>query len=373
MYRALILDDEPLVRANLLGSIDWERYGFYLPWEAVNGDDGLNVIHNRDPLDLALVDIRMPRMNGLEFIRELHARQPRTVIVILSGYDDFEYAREAIRLGVHEYLLKPVNLAALRDILRRIGSITRSQGGTANRDGNDDRRVHDRLFGTAEESPIDAEVIRAQVDRIRFAVESRDAEVAGCEVSRLIDILRRGRASISTLEFSLAELFFVVESADGGSLSALPKVIDIHAAIEKAASLGELKDWVIQRLSLTWESLPKHKTRALQVKAAIEYVDRHFADPGISLTQISHIAAVNSSYLSTIFKQQTGSSIVEYITERRMIQALQTIAERPDAVLIDIAAEVGYRDPYYFSRCFKRRFGVSPTQYRRRAASRGDT
>ena len=378
MYRALIVDDEPLVRAHLLGGIDWQRYGFHLPQEAADGHAGLEVIRDRGPFDLVLVDIRMPRLDGLGFIRALRAQRSRTLVVILSGYDDFAYAREAIRLGVHEYLLKPFDVAAIHAILRQIGSMRRTR--YVERCDDDQRRVHDRLFGSDDESGsrrVDRDaataIVRAQVDRIRFAVESRDAESVACEVSKLVDALRRTIPQVAILEFSLVELFLVVEATTGGDPAVVPKATDVRAAIREARSLRDLEAWVVQRLALSWAALPAHYTRDSHVKAAIEYVDRHFADPGISLTQISHIAAVNSSYLSTIFKQQTGSSIVEYITERRMIQALQTIAERPDAVLIDIAAEVGYRDPYYFSKCFKRRFGVSPTRYRRRVASRGDT
>lgn len=377
MYRALIVDDEPLVRAHLLGGIDWQRHGFHLPQEAADGHAGLEVIRDRGPFDLALVDIRMPRLDGLGFIRALRAQRSRTLVVILSGYDDFAYAREAIRLGVHEYLLKPFDVAAIHAILRQIGSMRRT--GYVERCDDDERRVHDRLFGGDDESGsrrVDRDaataIVRAQVDRIRFAVENRDTEGVACEVSKLVDALRRTIPQVAILEFSLVELFLVVEATTGGDPAVVPKATDVRAAIREARSLRELEAWVVKRLALSWAALPARYTRDSHVKAAIAYVDRHGTDPDISLTEISRAVALNCSYLSTIFKQQTGRSVVEYLTERRMLQALQAIAARPDAVLIDIAAKVGYRDPYYFSKCFKRRFGVSPTQYRRRVASRDD-
>lgn len=119
LYRIMLVDDEDEVRTSIIKKIDWENAGFEVVGDAENGEDALEKLELLEP-DLVLTDIRMPYMDGLtmsERIRQLH---PSTKIVIFSGYDDFEYAKQAITLNVIEYILKPVNVEELTAILKRI-------------------------------------------------------------------------------------------------------------------------------------------------------------------------------------------------------------------------------------------------------------
>jgi len=106
--KVLIIDDEPNVREGLKRIIDWESLGFYICGEASNGSDGLNKIMKFNP-ELTLLDIKMPNMHGLELVSEARKQGYLGKIIILSGYSDFEYARDAINLGVDSYLLKPID------------------------------------------------------------------------------------------------------------------------------------------------------------------------------------------------------------------------------------------------------------------------
>ncbi len=117
MYDVLIVDDEPVARESLRYLIDWEEHGFAIRAEAANGQQALELLRERH-FALVLTDIRMPTMNGLELIARMKdvADCP---VVILSGYDDFEYARQGLKLGAKEYLLKPVDEDELIATLRR--------------------------------------------------------------------------------------------------------------------------------------------------------------------------------------------------------------------------------------------------------------
>ncbi|AIQ54816.1 response regulator [Paenibacillus sp. FSL R7-0331] len=123
MLKALIVDDEPWVLEGLRTMVDWEKSGFELCGEALNGPEALRLIELHQP-DLVLTDINIPVFNGLELITRLNQsmdRPPR--FVILSGYDDFQYARTALRQRVEQYLLKPVDEDELEDLLSRLYSI----------------------------------------------------------------------------------------------------------------------------------------------------------------------------------------------------------------------------------------------------------
>lgn len=107
MVKILIVDDEPIIRAGIISSINWEEYGVEIAGEAKNGREALEKVRAVMP-DIILTDIRMPVMDGLDFVQSLRELGSEAKIVILSGYSDFDYAKKAIGLGVSDYLLKPV-------------------------------------------------------------------------------------------------------------------------------------------------------------------------------------------------------------------------------------------------------------------------
>lgn len=116
---AVIADDEPSVLSSLRNSVDWASLGISIVAAARNGRQALDLIITHQP-DIAIIDIKMPEMNGLEVIHGARRAGAATDFIILSGYDDFSYAKEAIRYGAKAYLLKPLNRKELHDELRRI-------------------------------------------------------------------------------------------------------------------------------------------------------------------------------------------------------------------------------------------------------------
>ena len=119
LYRIILVDDEEEVRKSIIRKIDWTAVGFAVVGDAENGEDALEKIENLEP-DVVLTDIRMPYMDGLTLAERIRQKYPSMKIVIFSGYDDFEYAKQAIKLNVTEYILKPVNVEELTAILKRI-------------------------------------------------------------------------------------------------------------------------------------------------------------------------------------------------------------------------------------------------------------
>ena len=104
----LIIDDEQIVREGLKTIFPWAEYGFTVCGEAKNGEEGVSLIRSLNP-DLVLLDIRLPKLDGLEVLKTVREEGFGGQIIILSGYADFDYAKTAIRLGVCSYLLKPID------------------------------------------------------------------------------------------------------------------------------------------------------------------------------------------------------------------------------------------------------------------------
>lgn len=119
--KVLIADDEPDVRIGLKTIIDWNSLGFEVCGEAENGEVCLREILRLSP-DLVLLDIRMPKMHGLECAQEARRKGWNGRIIILSGYSDFKYAQSAIQCGVETYLLKPIDEDELMDSVKKIGN-----------------------------------------------------------------------------------------------------------------------------------------------------------------------------------------------------------------------------------------------------------
>lgn len=119
LYRIMLVDDEEEVRKSIIRKIKWADAGFEVIGDAENGQDALEKIEISEP-DVVLTDIKMPYMDGLTLAEKLRQSHPSVKIVIFSGFDEFDYAKQAIKLNVTEYILKPVNVEELTAILKKI-------------------------------------------------------------------------------------------------------------------------------------------------------------------------------------------------------------------------------------------------------------
>lgn len=119
LYKIMLVDDEEEVRKSIIRKIDWKYTGFEVIGDAENGEDALEKIEQTEP-DVVLTDIKMPYMDGLTMAEKIRQLYPSIKIVIFSGFDEFEYAKRAIKLNVIEYILKPVNVEELTAILKKV-------------------------------------------------------------------------------------------------------------------------------------------------------------------------------------------------------------------------------------------------------------
>ncbi|SFJ84340.1 two-component system, response regulator YesN [Paenibacillus sp. UNC496MF] len=119
MYNAIIVDDEAVVRVGLKNTIDWREHGFALTGDYANGRDAWEAIEQRKP-DLVISDISMPFMDGLELAGLIAANYPYIKVIILTGFDEFEYAQQALRLKVSDFVLKPITAREIRGLLDKV-------------------------------------------------------------------------------------------------------------------------------------------------------------------------------------------------------------------------------------------------------------
>ena len=130
MYKVVIVDDEPIIVEGLRRSIQWESYHCEVVATAGNGQEGLALFEKLRP-DIVVSDIRMPHMDGLTMIASMKSQYPDMEISILTGFQDFEYARQAIRLGVTRFLVKPSKMDELQEAVETMVKNLQAKGITS--------------------------------------------------------------------------------------------------------------------------------------------------------------------------------------------------------------------------------------------------
>lgn len=126
MLKVFLVEDEIVIREGIKNNIDWEQEGFQFVGEAGDGELAYPLIQKTKP-DILITDIRMPFMDGLELCRLVKQELPDTKCMILSGYDEFEYAKEGINIGITDYLVKPVSGAQLLEAVKKVGKLVEEE------------------------------------------------------------------------------------------------------------------------------------------------------------------------------------------------------------------------------------------------------
>ncbi|MCR2804425.1 response regulator [Paenibacillus soyae] len=166
MYKVIVADDEPTIRQGLLKIVDWEALGFHVVGDVSNGIKTV-ALHQELSPELIVIDIRMPRMDGLQAIREIRKTDGDCQFLILSGYADFAYAKQAIEMNVSGYVLKPIDQEELTQELLRI------------------RAKLDQQSGRAKWSEFHADALREELILKLITAESADAPELESELAPL--------------------------------------------------------------------------------------------------------------------------------------------------------------------------------------------
>ena len=157
MYAIMIVEDEELIRQGLTSLVDYEQFGMTVINQAENGREAWEKFQDQ-PADILLTDINMPQMNGLDLAHLVKEQSPSCHIIFLTGYDDFEFARKAIKLGADDYLLKPFSKDDIEEMLAKVKGGT---GGLGDQGFND--IAYEGLKRAEEELGIELEYAEPQV------------------------------------------------------------------------------------------------------------------------------------------------------------------------------------------------------------------
>ncbi len=190
MYRVIIVDDEPVIRRGLRETIEWDALGLEVAGEAADGSEALKLVRDIRP-EILITDIRMPEMDGIALIREIRKTDLNVKITILSGYSDYDYLKEAIRLGVDNYLLKPIDNDELVSNLRNAVSEIEKEAAVSLQIRQGTVLLRSNTLRRLVTGNISPEELREKAEFLHIPLEAGQYLCAVCAVSREIPADRR--------------------------------------------------------------------------------------------------------------------------------------------------------------------------------------
>lgn len=398
MYKVLIVDDDSIICAGLQKLINWEEYDFIADDSALNGAEALKMME-KNHYDLIITDIRMPKMDGIEFIKAFQDKGFSPETIILSGYRDFEYAQTALELGVKKYILKPVNekkfIDAIISVRNEINQKHRHKQ-TMNesrmilkeraildllKEGEESLLAYKRLMDLGMD--LDNKAFRVCVlellDKGRrgsnpsyfiikkafqeFADRNAAGYAAQIDDSRIAVLICLAAEAVPASGYKADGIFQLLERYAGCTAkiavgNEVPAYTRIFESYNNACALLEGGGINEQHRIMYFDEMENQKG----LNEAVKYVKEHCCEK-LSLQFIANKFFFNPAYLGRIFKSYTGLSFNDFLTDCKIEQAVKLLESRKFKIS-EIADKVGYADVDYFCRMFKTKKGCTPTEYR---------
>jgi len=155
--KLLIVDDEPIIRRGIKGLIDFEALGITEVFEGTNGQQAFELFETHHP-EIILADINMPKVNGLEFSEKVKQVDKSVKIALITGYDYFDYAQKAVKVGVEDYILKPVSSEDIRQLLHKLVTAVKEESATSEVEAI--AKKYQTAYGSSEDEGYQKDIIR---------------------------------------------------------------------------------------------------------------------------------------------------------------------------------------------------------------------
>ncbi|GGH40402.1 response regulator [Paenibacillus segetis] len=392
-WKVIIADDEFIIREGIRSSVDWDRLNLQVVAEAEDGEEALELAL-REQVNILIVDLSMPIMDGLTLISELREQLPNCKIIIITGHDEFAYAKRAIKLKVDDYILKPVNPGQLMEVLAAIARRL------------DLDATNEKILDIASKQ-IDKNV---SLLRERFCLEWIEGDISEDEIAgqlaflqmpeqtpELVGVIRwpeqsKGKVFLSEKDRQL--LLFAIENVIEELIEAENYVhfrdqtgmivvlvwgckdsmigTRIAEACQKYLNLSVLVSFQLNDenndlpdLYTAAKTMVNREARMSDfVRRARDIIEERYNDPELTLEGVADELGVSSVYLSRIFKQESGQSFIGMLTHVRIKMAIRMLAGTK-LTMHEIAEKTGYDTQHYFSTSFKKVVGVPPNHYRK--------
>lgn len=373
MKTVMIVDDNYLSVEGIIKNINWEQLDARVLHVAYSGESALEALRLA-PVDLIISDIEMPNLDGISMSSVALSMNPLVKIILISAYDKFEYAKQAIRLGVCDYIEKPVDYQYLTEKVKNaFSSIDRERR-------NMELYALKYRFFFPHKNIFDARETPGQEFSLLSISDSREEE--------LISLLcQKNLPAVDTWLHDFFEdlsrkclakniLFIRIYSLLGRILKFLyelnidtseleSEIVSVYNRFDRFDTYEQFYQWMSRFCSLVCQKLDtSQNTYHNQIcELAVGYIRENFEDHTLCLNDIARHVNVSPAYLSALYRKNTGQSISDTIASFRIEEACRYLTES-NLSLKDISSRCGYANQYYFSNSFKKKLGISPSAYR---------
>lgn len=354
MMNVLLADDERLERTFLRRILDQHSESYRVVAEAANGRQAVDLAVLQKP-DIAILDINMPEVNGLEAGRRLKSMNPDIIVVLNSAYAEFQFAQKALEYRLDAYLVKP---STEHDIMATLESLARPCANARNRileprDSSGDGR-RDPSFPHATLEALLQGMARKDLGAVTAAAGRLESELA----ERSDDPAYR--------LFAINLVFSVDRTLQTGCVPGeLLRLLDGGTVLRTLGSPGTVSDMgnavsgYLSRLILLLEGLlHTGRTRDQILRSMTDYVDANF-HKDIHLEDLANLVFLSQGYASRLFRSGTGTTLARYVHRKRAALARDLLANS-DLTIKEISHQCGYRSISHFYRTFGSVTGRNP-------------
>lgn len=420
MLKLIIADDERVIRETISSLIDWNEMGIDLIGVCKDGIEAYNMILDESP-DIVMTDIRMPGLSGIELVREVTQASQEIQFIILSGYDEFEYARELMKYGVKHYLLKPCSEQAIMESVRQIVEECNKKKQHVEEEKKQnhmqslirqDAMYHMLIDGLSMKEMEGNERHTCLEEQIKFYDEMYQLNqgtyylyyVYYLEWENLEYVLRE--IELKEKQKSFPQIFYGIYVNNVLLLlcNELLQKKELQECCEQFAPLTEISVekhqnllsllervfekicrydtiYVVHNFQIMMIVNDKHIVRHMQncrhniessdekigliPKRVMEYVEEHLQDTNLTLKKVAEeYLFMNVDYVSRQFKKATNKKFSQYLTEQRVKRAKEILLREKESKIQYVAQQVGCgNNPQYFSQIFKKVEGTTPAKW----------
>lgn len=349
MYRMLIVDDEISI-VEWLKTLLSETFGEILDIRCESSSqNALNLIYKSN-IDIALYDISLPNIDGLTLAEKTREFNPTVQIIFLTGYSFFNYARNAVKLGAVDYILKneddDVLIGAVNKAIERKNEQLRNEGL---------EQFTEQQFSKRDEKT-----------EFLIALENKNLQKAIEIVENSLQDLSQSGAKSGSSEKAMELCLDILSFSNrvglyNDFLARLDLLTLLHSQV---SDLTRIKQVIKKALEMLFTLMGggNVKPTVSVIEFARQYIHENI-HKDLSLVSVAETVYMNPSYFSYLYKTETGQNVSDYIRETRVVEAMRLLRES-DLAIQEIAERVGYHNPAYFTRFFKQRTGYSPQAYR---------
>ncbi|MCU6747134.1 MULTISPECIES: response regulator transcription factor [Lachnospiraceae] len=389
MTKIVFVDDDAIIRRGIEAKIDWKANGWELIYTARDAMEALDFIKDNQP-DIILTDIKMPGMNGIEMATIAKDYYPNIKFIFISGFKDFEYAQQVLKLNAVDYLTKPVDHDQLIEVIKRAENLYKSERKTSeilNEKYPQIKRnyisklmrenfqhMDDSFFEAFDININNGYGIVAFID-LHYS-EDIPYESVQDKIEHYCEVLTNGFKGSFFFCMDNLQIFMIYTGSDsGGESEFFGKLGDLEVAVNQFAQIqlggdkasffyGSLMHSLYELYSSYQAALQKMNSNVDSLVLEVrQYIEQNYADCELSLVKIADHFNINHCYLTSVFKKKFDINLYDYIIRIRMENAARLIVGS-DLKNYEIAEATGYKNPQYFSISFKKYYNCTVTQYR---------